>query len=152
VSQSFDFRRARGLICHCRYHWAFLVLPSKITDTSRAFRLHARNYFSGPDSVTWFFEQLHVDAKGTSKLLTTTPIGKVVDMDRLLEILRDIPIPQNEPDWNCVNWMREALDEISHDQTALEIEGLGADWQALRDSVMKAAALRSSQVPEAVTR
>jgi hypothetical protein len=123
-----------------------LVIPNQISDTSRALRLHARNYFSGPESVTWYFEEVHVPVKATPKLLATIPVGQVIDVERLLEILRDIPIRQNDLDWNCVSWIQEALDELSHDSTALEVEGLGGDWLALRDSVMGAAALKSSQI------
>jgi hypothetical protein len=107
--------------------------------------VHARNYFSGPESVTWYFEEVHVLAKGTSKLLTSIPIGEIVDMDNLLEILRDIPIRQEDVEWNCVTWIRQALDDLSHDSSAIKLEAIGRDWPKLRDSVMEAAAQKAAQ-------
>lgn len=121
------------------------MIPKEIKDTTRALRVHARNYFSGSDSVSWYFEELHVPAKGTQKLLATIPVGEVVDMDHLLEILRDIPIHQDDADWNCVAWIHEALDDLSHDASALEVQGVGNDWLALRDSAMGAASLKAQQ-------
>jgi hypothetical protein len=102
--------------------------------------------------VTWYYEEAHVAAKGTSKLLATIPVGEVVDMDKMLEILRDIPIQQGDVEWNCVSWMKMAVDELSHDGTALEIHDLGKDWQSLRDSAIWAADQKANQYQDAAAR
>jgi hypothetical protein len=122
-----------------------LVVANDVNGSTKALRLHARNYLSGPESVTWFFEEIRVQAKGTSKLLATIPLGEIVDMDHLLEILRDTPIHQGEVNWNCVSWIRKALDDLSHDSTAITLGALARDWPTLRDSAMEAAAQKAVQ-------
>lgn len=103
-----------------------------------------RNYFSEGESVPWYYEELHVLAKGTSKLLATEPVGKVVDMDHFLEIVRDIPVQQGQADWNCVTWVQEVLHEVSQDATALEMKTSGYDWPSMRDSVVEVAAQKAA--------
>lgn len=80
-------------------------------------------------------------AKATPKLLTKISVGNVVDIDHMLEIIRDVPIHQDNSDWNCVTWIHEALDELALDNTVLEGEGSGSDWLDLRDRAIGAAEL-----------
>lgn len=91
-----------------RYHWALLAIPST-SNSSQATRFHARDYFTGPSQTHWIYEEIHVSARVTPKLLSKTYIGDVVDNERLYEVLRDTPIRQQEWGWNCVDWVSEAV-------------------------------------------
>jgi hypothetical protein len=102
--------------------------------------------------VPWYYEELHVLAKGTTKLLATTSVGQIADMDHLLEIVRDIPVRQDDVDWNCVTWVKGALEELALDGTALEQGGVGTDWLMLRDLVVGAAALKLRQKQQVAAR
>jgi hypothetical protein len=104
-----------------RYHWALLAIPSPGTyRPERAMRFHARNFYSSPDQTNWIYEEIAVDSKGTPKLLSQTFIGDVLDMDRVLEILRDVLIVQDSAEWNCVEWIRSVLDDLEVDGGAVE--------------------------------
>ena len=52
-------------------------------------------------------------------LLIRIVVGKVVDGNRLVEILRNTPIRQGQPGWNCVLWVKEALEMLKVDTKAL---------------------------------
>ena len=52
-------------------------------------------------------------------LLVRIMIGKVVDRGRLAGILRKTPLRQGTGGWNCVLWIKEALEKIQADGKAL---------------------------------
>lgn len=119
-----------------RYHWALLAIPA---NSNKATRFHARDFFSGQDETHWLYEEIHVDARGTPKLLTKTLIGDINDWDGLFEILRDVPLDQETADWNCLSWIRDALRAVGQDGTVVSgRSGVGC-WSALRRFVLGAA-------------
>ena len=98
-----------------RYHWAFLAIPGKNSSHQEiATRFHARDYYINPDDTHWIYEEIHVSAHKTPKLLSRTYIGDVVDEERLFEIMRDAPVSQ-ERGWNCVNWIESAMESVWED-------------------------------------
>ncbi|KAF2433484.1 hypothetical protein EJ08DRAFT_559160, partial [Tothia fuscella] len=103
-----------------RYHWALLSMPIA-TDRrpDKASRFHARNFFSSPDQTNWVFEEIYVDASGTPKLLSKTYIGDILDNERFLETLMDVPMIQDAPEWSCVEWIKKALDDITREGEAV---------------------------------
>ena len=94
-----------------RYHWALLAVPSQ---SNRALRFHARDYFTDSDQTHWIYEEIHVSARGTPKLLSQTYIGYISDNERLFGILREAPIMQ-EKGWNCESWIDEAMAMVWED-------------------------------------
>lgn len=89
-----------------RHHWALLTLPN---DTqAKATRFHARDFYTSPEETHWIYEELHVSAAGTPKLLSQIFIGDIVDEERFVEIVRDVRVRQEEG-WNCVAWVEEAV-------------------------------------------
>ena len=72
----------------------------------------------------WFLEERECPLAPTSMLLVRIMVGKVVDGNRLVEILRNTPIRQGQPGWNCVFWVRKAL-------------GMSvAEWEKVRNEAM----------------
>ena len=61
-------------------------------------------------------------------------VAKVKDLKRIERILRAIPIRQDVRGWNCVDWMREALEALSNDGKALGTAV--TNWQTVRDACM----------------
>ncbi|KAL1904715.1 hypothetical protein Sste5344_009579 [Sporothrix stenoceras] len=65
-----------------------------------------------------------------------TQISKVKDMAALYEILRSVPIRAGQvPRWNCVAWVREALEMIEANSKATGTAVL--DWATVVDAAMK---------------
>ncbi|KAE9376198.1 hypothetical protein N431DRAFT_437522 [Stipitochalara longipes BDJ] len=113
-----------------RYHWALLAIPSNESHLDAiATRFHARDYYIEENQTHWIYEEIRVPAHGTSKLLSQTYLGDVVEEERLVEILRDARVGQ-EKGWNCVDWVRGAVDGVWEEEV-LE-DGRGVGWEALQ--------------------
>ena len=82
----------------------------------------------------WFFEEKDVTLLATSMLLVRIMIGKVEKIERLVSTLRKVPIRQGQMGWNCVGWVKEALEALNADGKALGTSV--TEWQAVRDGVM----------------
>lgn len=55
-------------------------------------------------------------------------------MDCLTETVRGTPIVQSDPNWNCVTWVKDALETLQVDGRALGTSQL--DWKTVRDAAM----------------
>ncbi|KAF2674912.1 hypothetical protein BT63DRAFT_420173 [Microthyrium microscopicum] len=129
-----------------RYHWALLAVPpqplpilNEPTIIKKATRFHARDYHSGPSETHWLYEEIRVNPTGTQKLLAQIPIGDILDNERFLELIRDLPIEQGVEGWNCVTWIKSALSAIDEDG---EVVSGGMDehaWMMLRVMALRAA-------------
>ena len=116
--------------CTSRYHWALLVGPKEEDDASRGHRFHARDRPSANSAKSWVFEDTESSMRATSQLLVRVVIGKVLDRQRLSVPLQDVPIVLNDPDWNCVLWVKEALASLERDGGVVGTSVL--DWQSVR--------------------
>ena len=117
-----------------RYHWALLVGPKEEVEGGEGMRYHAKERLGAGVQSEWIFEERPVSLQATNMLLVRITIGKVEKMDRLVNILRSIPIRQGEQGWNCVSWVREALEAVQADGKALGTSII--DWGKVRDAAM----------------
>lgn len=119
-----------------RFHWALLLIPARALipgSTKQATRFHIRNYHSGPNETRWIYEEIGVDAAGTPKLLTTVEIGDVLDLDGVLEALRDLPITRDEgTGWDCVKWIEEAVAILDGNDELVKRSVEHESWSLLR--------------------
>lgn len=67
-------------------------------------------------------------------LLFRVIVGKVEQRERLKEILRSFPIRQGQPGWNCVGWIKEALEKIRADGRVVVTSVL--DWETVDKEAM----------------
>lgn len=67
-------------------------------------------------------------------LLVRVIVGKIADRQRVVEILRKTPLRGGTPGWNCVGWVKEALEELSADRRALGRNS--AEWETVRAEAM----------------
>lgn len=86
-------------------------------------------------------QELKAAVNGTTKsvnvksmLFVRVLVGKVEQGDRLKEILRSIPIRQGQPGWNCVGWIKEALEKIKADGRVVGTSVL--DWETVDKEAM----------------
>ena len=76
-------------------------------------------------------------------LLVRIIIGKVLDPERLKDILRNVPVKQNDSAWNCVCWVRDALVRVWATTAEGGQDVLGAsssclqEWSTVRDAAMR---------------
>lgn len=69
-------------------------------------------------------------------LLVRVTIGKVKDKSRLESIFRNIPVRPQVAGWNCVAWVKEAVETALQDEKALGTSKKKLDWKSIRDVAM----------------
>ncbi|KAJ5720913.1 uncharacterized protein N7483_008847 [Penicillium malachiteum] len=114
-------RKTRELIMQkiVRYHWALIVGPKVEADDGMGVRYHAKERPKFGGGSEWSFEERDCPLAPTSMLLVRVMVGKVAEGNRLVEILRNAPIREGQPGWNCVFWVKEALETLQVDPKAL---------------------------------
>jgi hypothetical protein len=61
----------------------------------------------------WLFQERHVAAEINGMLLMRLTVAKVADRHELVHILRQVPVKQGDSEWNCVYWVKEALEKLA---------------------------------------
>ncbi|OJZ82151.1 hypothetical protein ASPFODRAFT_64201 [Aspergillus luchuensis CBS 106.47] len=115
------------------YHWALIVGPKIEGQGKTGVRYHAREKMKTGGSE-WVFEERECSLAPTNMLLVRVIVGKVTNKDSLVQILRSTPIRQNQAGWNCVAWVREALQRLRADGTALGTSVI--EWETVRAAAM----------------
>lgn len=97
-------------------------------------RYHAKERLQQGGGSEWFFEERETPLTPTSMLLVRVMIGKIEKKDRLLDIMRRTPIRQDQPGWNCVEWVKEVLEAFRSDGKTLGTSII--EWGKVRDAAM----------------
>lgn len=110
-----------------RYHWGFLIGPKKEDgDEVPGVRYHVKNRFG----EGWLYEEVSLaNVQNTISLLARILIAKIEDEKRLVQIIRDTPLVQNDPEWRCRTWVADVLRRIAEDGKAVGTAEL--DWHAV---------------------
>jgi hypothetical protein len=124
-------RMRRYLTC-TRYHWALLIGPKVEKRSSQGRFAHVKNTTT-PDG-TWTFEEAETPLTTTRQMLVRVLVAKVADRERLLRVIRAVPIVQKDTSFNCIAWVRHALEALQQDKVALGTSSL--DWTTVRDNAM----------------
>ncbi|KLU89510.1 hypothetical protein MAPG_08481 [Magnaporthiopsis poae ATCC 64411] len=95
-----------------QYHWAFLIGPKHEKEKKvEGMRCHVKNRLA-----IWEYEELQIpNVRSTVSLLARLVIAKITDQQRLLGILRSIPLVQGDPEFRCRTWIARALEAIKVD-------------------------------------
>ncbi|KAK0390716.1 hypothetical protein NLU13_0219 [Sarocladium strictum] len=124
------------------YHWGLIIGPKKELADSEGSRYHAKEVIQNignqdaPVSQSVFqFEERGIPMAATAMLLVRIMIGKVKDKKRLESIFRNTPIQSRVTGWNCVFWVKEAIETAIADKKALGVPE-GCTWQTIRDVAM----------------
>ncbi|KAL1960641.1 hypothetical protein VTO42DRAFT_7220 [Malbranchea cinnamomea] len=99
---------ARGGAEPDTYHWALVTGPKTETASSRGHRFHVRHRaYEGGNR--WEYEELEIPTAPTRMILVRLAVAKVVHEEQMAKILRAVPVVQNNPNWTCRIWVKEAL-------------------------------------------
>ncbi|KAI5455762.1 hypothetical protein BGZ63DRAFT_368375 [Mariannaea sp. PMI_226] len=109
-----------------KYHWGFLVGPkSEKKAKVPGMRYHVKNRPNG-----WIYEEVALEnVRSTNTLLARVLIAKIEDNERLVQILRSVPVVQNDPNWRCRSWVADALASIESDGAVVGKAVL--DWETI---------------------
>ncbi|KAI0020265.1 hypothetical protein F4780DRAFT_779621 [Xylariomycetidae sp. FL0641] len=122
------------------YHWALMLGP-KIEPSAggQGTRFHAKERLvvtsqTQSPQTKWTFETRRIPLQALAMQLVRVVIAKVNDADRLRAVLEEVPVRPELRGWNCVAWVKEALEEAKRDGKTL---GTSArDWESVRDTAM----------------
>ncbi|KAK1074032.1 hypothetical protein LTR74_001278 [Friedmanniomyces endolithicus] len=107
-----------------KYHWGLLVGPKNESSTKvPGVRYHVKN----TPTQGWKYEEIELDnILSTTNLLARILIAKIEDHNRVVAILRSLPVVQDDPAWRCRAWIASALAELARDGKAVGTSQL--DW------------------------
>ncbi|KAK8098282.1 uncharacterized protein PG998_013768 [Apiospora kogelbergensis] len=83
----------------------------------------------------WQYEEIEATMAPVNGLLARVMIAKVNEKHRVQAILRGIPTRPDVHGWNCVGWVKEAIEALTSDPQALGSSR--ADWTTVRDTAMR---------------
>jgi hypothetical protein len=129
-----DFQATKSLISN-RYHWALIVGPKNETENGTGTHYHAKERPKPSVGSEFYYDEQECSLIAIDMLLVRIMIGKVENGPRLVEFLRDTPIRQYIPGWNCVSWVQEILETLEADKKALGTSVL--EWDQVRDEAMR---------------
>ena len=108
------------------YHWAIVVGPST-TSRECGTRYHIAHH--NEDSHRHFYEEQDVPSNSVAqKALIRVTVCKVTDEERLQSILRILPVPEEDPAFNCLSWVRDAFYRLHDDGKAVKSYLNAGDW------------------------
>ncbi|KAE9972322.1 hypothetical protein BLS_004073 [Venturia inaequalis] len=112
-----------------RYHWGFLIGPKEEKSINTpGVRCHVKNH----PLTGWTYEEKDVnDVQSTNTLLARIVIAKVEREQRLIELLRNVPVVNGDPNWRCRTWIAQALAEIAKDGNCVGSSQL--NWETIEE-------------------
>ncbi|KFA75344.1 hypothetical protein S40288_01985 [Stachybotrys chartarum IBT 40288] len=121
------------------YHWALVVGPKTPADDDAGTRYHVKHKLelvgTPPEpKPVWYFEQEDIQMGSSFQNLVRILVGKVKNKNKLNDIIRGIPLRSDVPEWNCVEWVKEALTAAVQDGKVLS--KCPEDWESVRDTAM----------------
>ena len=94
------------------YHWALVVGPKTERPDDFGMRYHAKDRTSATGAKEWRFESVEASIQATSMILIRITVAKILKPEQVEMILKAIPVVQNDPTWNCITWVKNALEEL----------------------------------------
>ncbi|KFH41152.1 hypothetical protein ACRE_081310 [Hapsidospora chrysogenum ATCC 11550] len=133
-----------------KYHWALLIGPKhEVAGESgkvRGKRIHAKERIldDGSGTSTWVYTEEEVNMKAVMMLLVRVQVAKCRDTEGVLAALRTVPLRGGKkPAWNCVAWVREALETL--DGTGVLGRSAVLEWSRVRDASMAYAQKKAAE-------
>ncbi|KAK2594673.1 hypothetical protein QQS21_007649 [Conoideocrella luteorostrata] len=119
------------------YHWALLTGPQtdpKLGCRHVMYHVKERLVVEGEPRVARRVWEYTTEFDRTPMLLVRIAIAKVSNIHRLERALQKVPLCPDKEGWNCVEWVREAIQLASRERGALG--PTITDWSAIRDKTM----------------
>lgn len=74
----------------------------------------------------------------TIRALARIAVAKILDRDRAEAVLRTTPLKGDQPGWNCISWVKEALERLHQDGSALGTSV--TSWDSIHATALRYAA------------
>ena len=86
-----------------------MIGPKDEREDGRGTRFHAVDRLVGPGRMQWEFEERLTAA---NMALVRIMVGKVANAARLVQTIRGVPVKQDDPQWNCISWVKQVLQAL----------------------------------------
>jgi hypothetical protein len=110
------------------------VGPKTERPDDRGKRYHAKEQMNTSGAFEWEYEERAVGVVPSNMQLVRVLVAKIEDIKRFERILGEIPIRKGVEGWNCVEWVREALEALARDGKAVGTSVMS--WNKIRDACM----------------
>lgn len=97
-------------------------------------RYDAKEKLTEDGKWQWAFQELIGGIDASGMLLVRIAIAKLQKREQAMSVLRNVPVKQGLTGWNCVAWVKEALEELQRHPEVFGTKQLG--WQDIRDTAM----------------
>lgn len=90
----------------------------------------------------WVYEEVELqNVRSAVTILVRIVIAKITDEERLLSIIRAVPVVQDDPQWRCRTWVSQALGAIARDGACVGTAML--DWAEIEPTAREYAATKA---------
>lgn len=96
-------------------------------------RYHAKDRTSAIGAKVWRFESVETSIQATSTILIYITVAKILEPKKLEVILKAVPVVQNDPTWDCITWVKNALEEL-HKSGCLGTRQ--SEWEVVKQVAM----------------
>ena len=113
----------------------------EVGEKSHGTRYRAREIMTAPihnplQEVPWWeYEEQTIGMGPTLGIMVRVLVGKVRRKDRLVSIIRGVPMRPETQDWSCLSWVEEVLDALREDGTVLGAPA--PPWIRIRDTAVQ---------------
>lgn len=107
------------------YHWVLLVGPDSAARDEAGTRYHVRH---DRGTLKTFYEEQDMDVSLAQTIMVKITLAKVTSIAQLQKTLRGLPMPEDDPTWTCLSWVRLALQKLVTDRKAVKTYVTGDDW------------------------
>ena len=107
------------------YHWVILVGPDSPYKAEAGVRYQVRHEAGHKQ---WYYEEQDVEASASEKVMVRIAIAKVVSTARLEKILRSLPLPEDDPSYSCLTWVKTGFRKLINDSSAIKGYVNADDW------------------------
>ncbi|KAI9740083.1 MAG: hypothetical protein M1818_004834 [Claussenomyces sp. TS43310] len=131
------------------YHYA-LHISSKnrasdplILDTTK---FHCKNIIQSIDGsikIPWIYEVTRVNPEHDRQILVAVVLGELRDADLAARLFAEVPVIQDDPNFNCVIWVQRALSEVYQAKILLTTPIF--DWDKIQKTALQYVTTKKQQ-------
>lgn len=123
------------------FHWALTTGPKVEDYDSYGHRMHVKNEpvrdGHGGIRQIWRYQDVSVRVIATTQSLARIRIGKILDEDKVRQIVAEVPVVQRDPNWRCRQWVIDAIRALAASSGVVGRSVDLGNWQAIEDTAKR---------------
>lgn len=93
--------------------------------------------------MPWIYEAIKINSNHDSRLLVRILLGEVSREDILERLFAEVPVVQDDPDFNCITWVQQALSRLNRSRI-LRTE-VRFDWDSIQKTALEYVSKKKQQ-------